>query len=60
MTTDELLAAERVRDLDRVARAYLKDRADLHEHRTERDPRNRPPIDPPLPLYLAKEHRQPL
>lgn len=61
MTTDELLAAEKVRDMDREARAFLRGRLDGGTAaKRERDPRNRPPIDPPLPLHLAREHRQAL
>lgn len=60
MTTDELLAAQKVRDLDREAQAYLRHRREGRAARRERDPRNRPPINPPLPLPFAKEYRQTL
>lgn len=58
MTTDELLAAQKVRDLDREARALFRNHVEHTRREPERDPRNQPPIDPPLPLPLAKEFRQ--
>lgn len=59
MTTDELLAAQKVRDLDREAAAIYKARVVSKRH-VEQEPHSRPPIDPPIPMNLAKEFRQTL
>jgi hypothetical protein len=59
MTTDELLAAQKVRDLNREAAALYQARL-LKERRPEDRPHNPPPIDPPIPMNLAKEFRQTL
>lgn len=59
MTTDELLAAQKVRDLNREAAALYQARV-LKSRRAGDQPHNRPPIDPPIPMNLAKEFRQTL
>lgn len=59
MTNDELLADQKVRDLNREAASIynaglnLKQSADTERH-------DRPPLDPPIPMTLAKEFRQTL
>lgn len=59
MTNDELIATAKVRDMERDARAFLRNRA-LVKDAVEEEPHYRPPMDPPLPLSLAKEFRQTL
>lgn len=59
MINDELLATAKVRDMERDTEAFLRNR-DLLRVKAEDEPHYRPPIDPPLPLSLAKEFRQTL
>jgi hypothetical protein len=59
MTNDELIAAVKVRDMERETEAFLRNR-DLLRGKTPDEPHYRPPMDPPLPLSLAKEFRQTL
>ena len=59
MTNDELLADQKVRDLNREAASIYN--AGLNLKRNEHtEPHDRPPIDPPIPMTLAKEFRQTL
>lgn len=59
MTTDELLASQKVRDLEREAAAIYQARVESRRHASD-EPHNRPPLDPPIPMNLAKEFRQTL
>lgn len=57
MTNDELLAACKVRDMERETQEFLRCRS-LLKRKDREEPHGRPPIDPPIPLEFAREFRQ--